>query len=77
LNQKDNLINLKKANDDLNNKYDSIYHEYQNFIINTVNNVETVITRWEKDIEDLKQEDTLNFTAYLEAQYKKTHNEKQ
>ena len=37
LNQKDNLINLKKANDDLNNKYDSIYHEYQNFIINTLN----------------------------------------
>ena len=37
LNQKDNLINLKKANDDLNNNYDSIYHEYQNFIINTLN----------------------------------------
>ena len=37
MNQKDNLINLKKANDDLNNNYDSIYHEYQNFIINTLN----------------------------------------
>ena len=47
--------------------------ERQDFIINSINNLDKVITRWEQDIEDIKKEDTLNFTAYLEAEYKK-HN---
>jgi restriction endonuclease S subunit len=47
--------------------------ERQDYIINSINNLEKVITRWEQDIEDIKKEDTLNFTAYLEAEYKK-HN---
>jgi restriction endonuclease S subunit len=41
----------------------------QNYIINTVNDLEKVIERWEKDIDELKLQDILNFSTYLETHY--------
>ena len=47
--------------------------ERQNYIINTINNLEIVINRWEHDIAELKKEDILNFTAYLVSAHNKLY----
>ncbi len=47
--------------------------ERQNYIINTINNLEIVINRWENDIAELKKEDILNFTAYLVSAHNKLY----
>ena len=45
--------------------------ERQDYIINTINNLEIVINRWDNDIAELKKEDILNFTAYLVSAHNK------
>ena len=48
--------------------------ELQNYIVNTINNLEKVIVRWEQDIENLKKEDCLTFSVYLKNEYNKLFN---
>lgn len=45
--------------------------ETQNFIVNTIENIEKIIVRWEKDIEDIKKEDSQNLISYLEVEHNK------